>query len=195
MRERSVVRLSVTPSTKCSCAGSPPILANGSTTIERRGGADFSGAGAGAGRLADLQRVDPDWLSDVLELDEAEIAGREIEPPFDLPIGILGKADRAGLGDPLQPRGNIDAVAHQIAVSFFDHVTEMHPDAEIDPAVVRTPTLRSMRPFCIAMAQRTASTTLRNSAMSSIASALDDPPVMVGDGRINQIAAQRAESR
>jgi hypothetical protein len=26
------------------------------------------------------------------------IAGREIEPPFDLPIGVLGKADRAGLG-------------------------------------------------------------------------------------------------
>ena len=49
MRERSVVRLSVTPSTKCSCSGSPPILANGKTTIERRGGADFSGPGAGAG--------------------------------------------------------------------------------------------------------------------------------------------------
>src|ERR1700733_7741064 len=46
-RERSVVRLSVTPSTKCSCSGSPPILANGKTTIERRGGPDFSGAGIG----------------------------------------------------------------------------------------------------------------------------------------------------
>ena len=49
MRERSVVRLSVTPSTKCSCSGSPPILANGKTTIERRGGADFSSARGGAG--------------------------------------------------------------------------------------------------------------------------------------------------
>src|SRR5271166_5546863 len=34
---------------KLECSGSPPILANGKTTIERRGGADFSGAGAGAG--------------------------------------------------------------------------------------------------------------------------------------------------
>jgi hypothetical protein len=34
MRERSVVRLSVTPSTKCSCSGSPPIFENGRTTIE-----------------------------------------------------------------------------------------------------------------------------------------------------------------
>ena len=49
MRERSVVRLSVTPSTKYSCSASPPILAKGKTTIERRGGPDFSGAGAGVG--------------------------------------------------------------------------------------------------------------------------------------------------
>ena len=43
MRERSVVRLAVTPSTKYSCSGSPPILAKGSTTSERRGGSRFSG--------------------------------------------------------------------------------------------------------------------------------------------------------
>jgi hypothetical protein len=30
--QRSVVRLSVTPSTKWSCLGSPPIFTNGSTT-------------------------------------------------------------------------------------------------------------------------------------------------------------------
>src|SRR6516164_3146553 len=35
---KSVVRLSVTPSTKYSCSGSPPILAKGSTTSESRGG-------------------------------------------------------------------------------------------------------------------------------------------------------------
>ncbi|HKN30884.1 MAG TPA: hypothetical protein VJY34_24630 [Roseiarcus sp.] len=49
MRERSVVRLSVTPSAKYSCSGSPPILVKGKTTIERRGGANFSDAEAGAG--------------------------------------------------------------------------------------------------------------------------------------------------
>ena len=76
MRERSVVRLSVTPSTKCSCSAPPPILANGRTTIERRGGADFSGAGAGPGFAwagADFERIDPDRLGDVLELGRAEI--------------------------------------------------------------------------------------------------------------------------
>src|SRR5712692_9573878 len=35
--DRSVVRFSVMPSAKYSCAGSPVRLTNGSTTIERRG--------------------------------------------------------------------------------------------------------------------------------------------------------------
>jgi hypothetical protein len=48
MRERSVVRLSVTPSAKYSCSGSPPILAKGSTTMERRGETDFAARAAGA---------------------------------------------------------------------------------------------------------------------------------------------------
>ena len=42
---------------------------------------------------------------------------REIEPPLDLPVGVLGQTDRAGRGDALQPRGDIDAVAHQVAVA------------------------------------------------------------------------------
>jgi hypothetical protein len=48
LRERSVVRLSVTPSTKCS-RSSPPMLANGKTSIERSGEAGFSDARAGVG--------------------------------------------------------------------------------------------------------------------------------------------------
>ena len=50
MRDRSVVRLSVTPSTKYSCSGSPPMLAKGRTTMERRGGScSFGAAAEGAG--------------------------------------------------------------------------------------------------------------------------------------------------
>ena len=133
---------------------------------ETRRGGFFRRRDRRPGRLADLQRVDPDRLNDVLELGEAEIAGGEIEAPSDLPIGVLGKADRAGLGDPLEPRGNIDALAHQVAVGFFDHVAEMHADAEIDASVVRHANIALDEAFCIAMAEPTASTTLRNSAMS-----------------------------
>ena len=73
MRDKSVVRLSVTPSTKYSCSGSPPILAKGSTTMERRGAEDGVGAcgTCSAGLLAplrpNLQRIDPHRLGDVLE--------------------------------------------------------------------------------------------------------------------------------
>jgi hypothetical protein len=42
----------------------------------------------------------------------AEIADREIEPALHLPVGVLGKADPARLANALQPRGDIDAVAH-----------------------------------------------------------------------------------
>ena len=45
------------------------------------------------------------------------------------------------------------------------------------------------------MAQRTASTTLRNSTSDAVAGALDDAAVMHGDRRVDQIAAQRPEPR
>ena len=75
----------MTPSTKGSCSGPPPILANGRTTIDRRGGSDFSARerrGLRLRRLADFERIDPDRLGDVLELGRAEIGHGEVEPTF-----------------------------------------------------------------------------------------------------------------
>jgi hypothetical protein len=51
------------------------------------------------GGRADLQRIEPDRLGDVLELGRAEVADRQIEPPLNLPVGLLGQTDRAGVGD------------------------------------------------------------------------------------------------
>ena len=45
----------------------------------------------------------------------AEIADREIEPLLDLPVGLFGEADRAAWRR-LHTRGDIDAIAHEIAV-------------------------------------------------------------------------------
>ena len=45
------------------------------------------------------------------------------------------------------------------------------------------------------MAQFTASTTLRNSTIAAVAGALDDAAVVHGDGRVDQVAAQRPEPR
>jgi hypothetical protein len=38
-----------------------------------------------------------------------------------LAVGVLGQTDRPGLGDPLEPRSDVDAVAHQIAVTLLEN--------------------------------------------------------------------------
>jgi hypothetical protein len=76
-------------------------------------------------------------------LRRAEIDHLHVEPAADLTIGVLGEADRAGLGDTLQPRSDIDAIAHQIAVALLDDVAQMNADAELDAAVLGPQALRS----------------------------------------------------
>ena len=193
------MRLSVTPSTKCSCSGSPPILANGRTTIERRGGRGFFGRwgrrGLRLGGRADFQRIDPDRLGDVLELGRAEIADREIEPPLHLPVGVLGETDRAGLANAFEPRGDIDAVAHQIAVGLLDDIAEMNADAELDAALGRHAGVAL--DHAVLHLDR-ASHRVDDAAKldeAAVAGALDDAPMMRGDGGVNQIAAQRPQPR
>ena len=94
-----------------------------------------------------------------------------------------------------QPRGDIDAVAHQIAVALLDDVAEMNADAELDAAVVRH--------AGVALDHRVlhfdgAAHGVDDAAEldeRAVAGALDDAPVMHGDGRIDQIAAQRPQPR
>ena len=53
-----------------------------------------------------------------------------------LPIGVLGKTDRTRTGDAFEPRGDIDAVAHQVAVALLDDVAKMNADPEDDAAIL-----------------------------------------------------------
>jgi hypothetical protein len=89
------------------------------------------------GGLPDFERIDPDRLGDVLELGQAEIGYREIKPRLHLAIGVLGQTNCAGFGDALDAGGDIDAVAHEIAVGLLDHVAEMDADAKFDALVGR----------------------------------------------------------
>ena len=149
--------------------------------------------GFAAGGRADLQRIDPDRLGDVLELRRAEIGDREIEPSLDLPVGVLGQTDRAGLRDALQPRGDIDAVAHQVAVALLDHVAEMDADPKFDALVGRDPSVAlDHRPldFNGAVHRVDDAAELDDAA---VAGALDDPAVVHGDGRVDQVAAERPQ--
>jgi hypothetical protein len=89
-----------------------------------------------AGR-ADVEHIDPDRFGEFLELGRAESGCREIEPRLHLAVGVFRQADRPGLRDAFQSRSDIDAVAHQVAVAFLDHVAEMDADPELDPPVGR----------------------------------------------------------
>ena len=125
----------------------------------------------------------------------AEIADRKIEPRFHLAIGVFGKTDRAGLGDPFQPRGDIDAVAHKIAVALLDDIAQMDADAELDAALGRQAGValdHAVLHFDGAAHGVDDAAELDEAA---VAGALDHAAVVHGDGRIDQIAAQRPQPR
>ena len=123
-------------------------------------------------------------------MGRAKIADREIEPTLNLTIGVLGQTDRARLGDPLQPRGDIDAVAHQVAIGFLDYVAEMDADAKFDAFVRRDPSVavdhRSLE-FNGAVHRVDDTPELDNCA---VAGALDDAPMMHCDSRLDQVASE-----
>ncbi len=95
------------------------------------------GAGLACAGLPDFEQIDPHRFGDVFERCRAEIADLQIEPRLDVAIGILRKTDRPGLGHPLQPCGDIDAVAHEVAIAFLHDVANMDPNAVFYPAFGR----------------------------------------------------------
>src|SRR3954471_12188033 len=64
----------------------------------------------------------------------------------------------------LEPGGDVDPVAIEVAVGLADHVAQVDADAEPDALGASAPSAsRSAVPCWISAAQRTASTTLANS--------------------------------
>jgi len=56
-------------------------------------------------------------------------------PSLDLAVGVLTKTDHARFGDALEPRSDIDAVAHEVAVGLLNEVADLDADAELDAFV------------------------------------------------------------
>src|SRR5208282_1112532 len=112
-----------------------------------------------------------------------------------LPIGVLGEADRARLTNAFESRGDIDAVAHQVAVGLFDDVAEMNGDAKFDPALRRDARVALDE----AVLHLDRATHRVNYAAkfdeAAVPSALEHAPVMGGDGGVDQIATQAPEPR
>ena len=128
-------------------------------------------------------------------MGRAQIAHGEIEPRLDLPIGFLGQTDGAGLGDAFQSRGDIDAVAHQVAVALLDHIAEMDADAELDAALGRKAGVALDHAVLHLDGAAHGVDHAAELNDGSVAGALDHAPVMGGDCRVDQIAAERPQPR
>ena len=114
---------------------------------------------------------------------------------FTCRVGVFGQADRAGLRNALEPRGDIDAVAHEIAVALLDDVADMDPDAEFDAPVLRQSGVALDE--AVLDLDRAADRVYDAAKLddASIAGALDDAPTMGGDGGVDQVAPQAPQAR
>jgi hypothetical protein len=108
---------------------------------------------------------------------------------------LLGQTDRARLADALKPGGDVDTIAHQIAVRLFDHVAEMDADAELDAAIFRHADVALDH---AALHLDGATHGVDDAAEldeAAVAGALDDAAVMRGDGGIDEIATEAPQAR
>ena len=147
------------------------------------------------GGNADPQRIDPYRLGDVLELGRAEIGDHWIEPAFDLPIGVLGETDAARFANALEPRRDVDAVAHEVAVALLDDVAQVNANAILDPPFRRHAGValdESVLHFDRAAHRVDDAAELDD---APVPGAFDDAPVMGGDGRIDEVAPEAPETR
>jgi hypothetical protein len=153
------------------------------------------GRGLRQGLRSNLQRIETDWFGDILELGSSEIADRHLEPPLDLPIGVLGQTDGTGLGDAFQSRGDIDAVAHQVAVALLDDIAKMDADTEFNAALRRQASVALNHAVLHLDGAAHGVNDAAELDQDAVAGALHHTAVMHGDGRIDQIAAQPSEPR
>ena len=67
-------------------------------------------------------------MRDILQALLAEIDEFGLDLPARLPIGVLGKADRARIANPFEARGDIDPVAQNV-LAVDENVAEIDPGA------------------------------------------------------------------
>ena len=110
------------------------MLAKGRTTRERRGGAAGLCATARVGRFrARRHGVDAGRPGDVFQVRLAEVDESRPRPSRARARRRAREAHAARLGDALEPRRDVDAVAQKV-VAFDEDVAEMNADA-IDDAL------------------------------------------------------------
>ena len=136
------------------------------------------------GRVAEEHAIGHDRLGDVLHRLPAERLESQIELALDLVVDIARDADPAGLRQPLQARGDVDAVAEDV-VAVDDDVAHVDADtkSEIAGAGRHRRLHRHRACHCIDRA--------RELCQHAVASGLDDAAFVLGDGGIDELVPQR----
>ena len=110
-------------------------------------------------------------------------------------IGVFGEADTVRLRDAFQPRSDVDAVTHQVAVALLDHIAEMDADAELDAPFGRQSGVALDHAVLHLDGAAHGVDHATKFDKRAIACPLHDAAVMHGDGRIDQVATQRSQPR
>ena len=96
-------------------------------------------------------------------------------------IGRARQINTTGLGDSLQSRRHIDAIAHEVSIVLHDDVAEIDADAELD-ALVRRHSGTALSQAPLYFDRRTHRIhNRREFDQEAIPGSLDDAPAMLGD--------------
>src|SRR5215813_10043692 len=191
MRLSAVTISSTMPSAKYSCSGSPLILANGSTAIER----------LVRQRKRNLCRIThrPDrWLATLLDAVDAHRPCDVLDPML-AEIGISDRtffadllahrpadADLTGCRKRLDSRRDVDAIAEHVA--FVDHdVPDIDPNAKADALAVRQIGVAILHPLLHNDGAAHGIDDRGELDQHAVASGLEDASAVLVDQRIDQL--------
>jgi hypothetical protein len=116
----------------------------------------------------------------------------EMELVADVVAHHSADANAARFREPLQPRGDIHAVAEDV-VLFRDHVTKVDANAEPDPAFFSDLGLAVDHPPLNLDGAADGVHYAPKLRQEAVASVLDDPPTVLGDIGIDQLAEMHLE--
>ena len=168
---------------------------NGSTAIDGLSGSTRLGGVSTLPRsdfcrAVPRHRIDTDGTCNILQRLLAQVDETLLYPVADLLVCRAGQAYASWLANGFKSRGDIDAVAHEIAVAFLDDVAHVNPDTEFEPPIRRH--TRIALDDAVLDLDRAADRVNDAAKLynAPVAGAFDYAAVMGRDGRVDEIAAQ-----
>ena len=131
---------------------------------------------------------------DVFDLPVAQVLEREIDAVANLVVDSAGYADAARLGQALQPRRQIDAIALNV-IAVDHHIAEVDAEAEHDSAVFRQLGIALDNcPLHVGGHPNRAGDAVEL-GQHPVAHQLDDAPLVLGDLGIDELQSNGFQGR